>query len=305
MKDKIIQRAKTLHDRKIVEVQKKSNAIRNKLLLIPEVNNAYIAYMKIINESIQNKKDPYRPSMNAYHEYLNVLSKYGYDDSFGYKPICPKCNDEGIVNGKFCDCFYNEYLDALKDVCEIDKKAPFSFEDARFEIIENEQQRENLKKLYDLMKKFVEKYPNTSKFNITLTGGVGTGKTSLSSAIARAAAEKGQTVKIMSAYEFNAYMISCHTSPIENRAYMMSDILTADYLIIDDLGTEPLTKNVTVEYLLLVLNERTISKKATIITTNLTIDGISQKYGERIYSRLSDKANSLTFHLSGKDLRRK
>lgn len=74
-------------------------------------------------------------------------------------------------------------------------------------------------------------------------------------------------------------------------------------LVIDDLGTEPMLKNVTVEYLLLVLEERQTRGRATVITTNLTGENILNRYGERIYSRLSHKQYSMMIEMKGNDLR--
>ena len=73
--------------------------------------------------------------------------------------------------------------------------------------------------------------------------------------------------------------------------------------MIDDLGTEPMLKNVTVEYLLLVIEERQTKGRATLVTTNLDTDGILLRYGERIYSRLSHKQRSKIIEMNGKDLR--
>lgn len=304
MKDKVLTKAKQIHEAKINDLKSRSERIKNALFDIPEVSNAYAAYYKIVSDCMLKHRDPYLPSQDAYTNYLNILEKYGYDDTFGYRHLCSKCNDTGMDGDKTCDCFKSEYIAALKEVCEIDKKAPFSFKDSDPSVAQDEKQKDALIKIYGLMEKYVAKYPDVTKYNIYISGTTGTGKTCLASSIARAAAEKGMTVKFVSAYEFNAAMITAHTSPISQRNYLLSDYLNADFLIIDDLGTEPMTKNVTTEYLLLVINERTISHKATIITSNISSEYISERYGERIYSRLSDKANSLFFSIKGKDLRR-
>ncbi|MCQ2409616.1 MAG: ATP-binding protein [Clostridia bacterium] len=304
MRDKVIAKAKQLHEAKINALKLQAEHVKQALFEIPEVSDAYTAYYKIVSECMRSHKDPYLPSQEAYTNYLNILAKHGYDDSFGYKPLCDKCNDTGMVGNTFCDCFKNEYQTALREICEIDKKAPFSFKDSDPSVAQDENQKEALTKIYSLMEKYASKYPDVTKYNIYISGATGTGKTCLASSIARAAVENGMTVKFVSAYEFNSAMITAHTSPISQRNYLLSDYLDADFLIIDDLGTEPMTRNVTTEYLLLIINERTINHKATIITSNISTDYISERYGERIYSRLSDKANSLVFSIKGKDLRR-
>ena len=153
------------------------------------------------------------------------------------------------------------------------------------------------------MQKYVEKFPNVKSINLLFTGGVGTGKTCLASAIATGVVEKGYCAKIMSAYEFNSLMLTVHTSPIAERNALMDDVLTSDLLVIDDLGTEPMLKRVTIEYLLLVIEERQAKGLATIITTNLDVERLLARYGERIYSRLSHKQHSMIIQFVGKDLR--
>ena len=62
-------------------------------------------------------------------------------------------------------------------------------------------------------------------------------------------------------------------------------------------------KNVTKEYLLILINERLAKNKATIITTNLQPEDIIKIYGQRFASRIFDKHNSAIINFTGKDLR--
>ena len=67
-----------------------------------------------------------------------------------------------------------------------------------------------------------------------------------------------------------------------------------DLLIIDDLGTEPMIHNITIETLLSILCQRQDMNKATVVSTNLDVlsngsmpnDTIWSVYGERFASRL-------------------
>ena len=74
-------------------------------------------------------------------------------------------------------------------------------------------------------------------------------------------------------------------------------------LVIDDLGVEPILNNVTTENLLTILNERKNSGLHTIISTNLDTEGIRLKYGERVWSRLFDRDDTLARAIEGDDLR--
>lgn len=84
---------------------------------------------------------------------------------------------------------------------------------------------------------------------------------------------------------------------------MLRNVLTAEMLVIDDLGTEPRYNNVTCEYLLMVLEERVAKGLVTVVTTNLSSDRIMKQYNERVYSRMFDKRRSLAIEFEGDDLR--
>lgn len=272
-------------------------------LSIDEISRAQSEYARLA----------FAPSDDAEHDkivekarlaYQNALKKYGFDQNdFEYHPICPLCNDTGVVKGKMCKCIKDEYIANLKKECNVDSLAKFSFDDCNLDKVKDEKQKASLATLYAAMKKYVAKFPKSDCSTIVLSGGVGTGKTCLASAISRAVVEKGYAAKIMSAYEFNALMLKIHTSPIAERNALIHDVITADLLLIDDLGTEPMLKNVTVEYLLLVIEERQTKGRATLVTTNLDTDGILLRYGERIYSRLSHKQRSKIIEMNSKDLR--
>ncbi len=62
-------------------------------------------------------------------------------------------------------------------------------------------------------------------------------------------------------------------------------------------------RNITLNYLYLVLNERLISGKAVVINTNLMPDEILERYGERIFSRVMNKQTGLVLCYKGKDRR--
>ena len=87
------------------------------------------------------------------------------------------------------------------------------------------------------------------------------------------------------------------------KSYDFTDCLNADVLLIDDLGTEPVLKNVTKEYLYNLINIRQINNRATLISTNLSLDNIIERYDERIFSRLANKNLSATIQLFSKDKR--
>ena len=116
--------------------------------------------------------------------------------------------------------------------------------------------------------------------------------------------QKGYTTLFISAFDLNNMFLEEHLSTYEQKEHL-KNLMETDCLIIDDLGTEPMRKNVTKEYLLLLLNERLTKNKATIITSNLSPEQILNKYEERIFSRIFNKRSSLILEFNGKNNRLK
>jgi len=304
MKDRVIRRTLSERQQKIENAKRLAALAAQKAFAVPEISEANKAYTTAVFDDMAHGVENSQNTQKARLAYQNALKKYGFDEKdFQYKPLCPICGDTGKADGKICKCAFDDYVKNLKIECDLDKRAPFSFADCNLKSVKDEQEKQNLSKLYSSMQKYVEKFPAVKNVNLLFTGGVGTGKTCLASAIARGIVEKGYSAKIMSAYEFNSLMLTVHTSPIAERNALMDDVLTADLLVIDDLGTEPMLKRVTIEYLLLVIEERQAKGLATIITTNLDVERLLARYGERIYSRLSHKQHSMIIQFVGKDMR--
>ena len=78
---------------------------------------------------------------------------------------------------------------------------------------------------------------------------------------------------------------------------------TAEVLVIDDLGTEPMLENITIEYLFTLLNERRANRLPTLVATNLTPRELQARYTERIFSRLMDRSETQVLLFFGEDVR--
>ena len=302
MKQRALKTAFALKRAEVQASVKRTDDRIARILTVPEIKEARAKYINAMFDSTLGGKNANEAKAKA--DYIAALKKHGYtEDDFKHAPLCPICGDEGYVDGKICSCVWGKYVTALKTVCEIESRAPHTFDDANFDVAKDDAQRDVLKKLYEFGKAWADKLPAVKTKTLTFFGTAGTGKTFLSSAIAREAVERGKSVKYVSAYEFNSAMLAVHTSPLDDREDKLHDYLTCDLLVIDDLGTEPTLKNVSLEYLLLVLEERTNKGLCTLITTNLSPSRLIRRYGERIYSRLASKTASRIFEFGGKDLR--
>jgi len=302
IKQRAMESARARNQRNIRKTQRQVEELKERAFAVPEIKNAYSKYitLRLSPESRATEAE----INDAYKIYIDTLKKFGFDIAeFDEAFLCKKCKDTGSIDGKICSCIRGLYLEELEKECDILKKAPFTFKDCDLSIFKDETQRKLVTEFYKFMKVYAEHIPDSKLKFIVLSGGVGTGKTCIASAVARETVKRGKSCKFVSAYQFNEEMLACHTSPVSERRGMLEDTLTCDLLVIDDLGTEPLLKKVTVEYLLLVLEERLRAGLCTIITTNLSSDRILDKYGDRIMSRLSDKRHSKFILVEGKDLR--
>lgn len=177
-----------------------------------------------------------------------------------------------------------------------------SFNDVNFEVFDKKV-KATVEKLYAVMKQYSEDLNASDKKTITLSGNTGVGKTFLAECIISNVVSKGGLAVYATSGLFISDMLKYHLASLQEKPGIMDKYITSDLLLLDDLGSEPYYNNVSEEYLFFVLNERISKGKNTIITTNLDISQIREVYGERIFSRLVGRDNSLLLKLDGDDLR--
>jgi len=177
-----------------------------------------------------------------------------------------------------------------------------TFKNADLSIFEN---KEFITKVFDTAKQFIEKMNTTKYNNFTIIGSVGAGKTYLMKCMANHALDLGKSVIDLSSFRLNQLFLDYYTSSIRDKNSIIDPVLNCDLLCIDDLGCEQLLNNVTIPTLTMVINERNALNKKTIITTNLSLDEIRERYDYRLCSRLIDKNVSITVNIENKDLRQK
>ncbi len=239
-------------------------------------------------------------------ELYSKLEKAGINIKSLYPQYeCNKCHDTGLTKNGYCDCFKKELSKLLLSESGLSDKNLPDFDNIKTDIITNKQQKSEYTNVSALLKEYINIIPNNTKHVITLIGEVGVGKTYLLKACVNEAIKKELYCYYTTAFALNQDMLKYHLSDLEGKDAVIRKYLDCDLLCIDDLGTENTIKNVTVEYLYFIINERLQSNKNTIITTNLTPQQIMQNYDERIFSRIANKKDCILINMTGDDLRLK
>lgn len=279
----------------------------NEVLKDEDIKVLFVDCKKLIVDIAKlevDKKDSseLRKRYNSNRELIAKLLKEKGFKKEDLKPhySCSICKDTGYVDGKECKCLKLAISQELIKLSGVDIRnfATFNNDFSCFE-----DNADEMKCIYDKMKKFLSEIEKTNIDTILLVGDTGVGKTHLMECMTTYALNNGILTKYTTAFNFNHDMLRYHCSGLEEKEDLMEPYLSSEILFIDDLGSENKIKNVTNEYLYLVLNERMLHHKKTVISTNLNLEQIQDVYGERIFSRLMHKKQSLKIKVSGKDLR--
>lgn len=273
-----------------------------------EIGNVFFNALmkKYSNENIRYE-DVEKTENELKSKRAELMKKIGVcDDDFKPKFDCAVCNDSGRANGKLCDCVKALAMKLIYD--ELNREIPldkctfdtFSLDYYSDNVSQNGvSPRKTMTKIFELCKKYAASFSSSSP-SLIFYGETGLGKTHLSLAIANEAINKGFSVIYAP--------ISRILGQIENEKFSsglvgnetLSNVLSADLLIVDDLGTEFSTSFIT-SAIYDIINSRILSQKPTIINTNLNLEELEKRYTPRIVSRII--GNYTMFNFVGEDIR--
>ena len=278
----------------------------------------------IISDEEKKKKilsDLKKQSNSLIKEKNNILKELSKSTDF-LKPHfeCNVCKDTGFIekNGKseMCNCLKQEIYNIAYNKSNIGnlERENFSTFNIRFFSDKPDKQRfksdisprENMNLLREKANSFIENFDDPNEKNLIFTGGTGLGKTFLSNCIASEILKQGKTVLYQTAPVMLDEILNEKFGKGDSNFDLMENILHANLLIIDDLGTEKISETKITE-LFTIINTRLLNQNhnitKTIISTNLTANELFATYTSRIGSRLAGSYRFLRFF--GDDIRLK
>lgn len=254
---------------------------------------------------------------NLKKEKESILNNLNIGEDF-FKPNfeCNLCEDTGYIkngyNFNLCSCIKQKLFDIEYNKSNITNLKNNIFSNFNIDLYSNKinedlyssniSPRDNIKNIKEIAFNFIDNFENDSEKNLLFLGNTGLGKTFLSNCIANELLKKGKTVLYQTAPVMLDTIIDFRFN--KNNSSIYENILDVDLLIIDDLGTECMN-SMKFSELFNVINTRLLNQNnhvtKTIISTNLNLKELSEKYDERIFSRFVGYYNICRFF--GEDIR--
>ena len=200
---------------------------------------------------------------------------------------CPLCQDTGYVGSpikKKCACRLKLEQQDRVEAGRINERE--TFENFREDIYPDEGSRKEGKTISILCQRYADALPSPKSPQLYLYGPAGRGKSFMGNAIAARAIERGIDTLRLTAYRMTEEVMegfSTNASPLPR-------FTQVPLLVLDDLGTEAMIPNVTKESLFAIADQRNAARLATVYISNLNANELTERYGERIASRITDAA---------------
>ncbi len=241
-------------------------------------------------------------------EMRALLEQHGHHRDW-LKPqySCPVCSDTGIDDDRLCACLQAEMRSIAFERLNAETPLALStFESFSLDHYPDRaadgsmvSPRRGMEITLEKCRRYAADFTLTSP-SLLLQGGVGLGKTHLSLAIAGEVIRKGYGVIYGSVNNLFARIEDEHFGRAPKGDNTRELLCQCDLLILDDLGAEFATQ-FTVSVLYDIVNTRLLRGHPTIISTNLDIDGLEQKYTQRVVSRITGSYQRYRF--AGSDMR--
>ena len=249
-----------------------------------------------------------KKSLKAQALRRETLKNAGYPEDFlEVKYTCPVCRDTGSHDGYYCDCYKKLIKQTAKEelgIAPLLEKSTFEkfnlkyYPDITDGVLEVSQ-KEHMSEVLEFCREYAKDFSRKSE-GLVLLGKTGLGKTHLSLAIANVVIDKGYNVYYNTVQNVMNILEKEHFGKSKTDESIEEDLFESDLLILDDLGSE-FTTQFTISQIYNIFNTRIINSLPTIISTNLTLSDIDEKYSQRTASRIV--GNTTLIQFCGKDIR--
>ena len=221
-----------------------------------------------------------------------ILAQENFEEGFlDDSPICENCGGSGYVGTSMCECLLELCRQEQKKEITILSGGRESFAQFKLDYYSDRidpTYGASPRTIMDRNFQYVRRYALTfspASDNLLFVGGTGLGKTFLAACVARAVADRGYSVVYETASHLFSKLEQAKFSPNEENRREAEKLTACDLLIVDDLGTE-MPGQFTTAALYSLLNDRLLSGKPMLITTNLNKDEMTRRYSPQIASRI-------------------
>ena len=290
-----------------LELRKKALYSKNKRLeeIDSELSSHAISTAKAMLSSGKDTLEDFISKKNALQEErTTILKTLGKNPDFLLPTFeCTLCKDTGyiysLVGDAPCNCLKQELFNLefnKYNMGNLEKENFKNFDCSLYsDVVDSEKYdsdispRENILNIQKIAERFISNFDNPEEKNLLFRGQSGLGKTFLSNCIANELLKEKKTVLYQTAPVLLDEVISCRLNKPDANPNILKNILNADLLIIDDLGTESINSMKFTE-LFNILNTRLLNQNKritkTIISTNFSLQEMYSVYDERIVSRI-------------------
>lgn len=218
------------------------------------------------------------------------------------KSKCSKCggshyilsyDQEGRPIATPCECLGKEIAESKLRFADI----PEMYSDSDFESFKDVyyKDKKEIRFILAVCRNYVDNYGKKRSEGEGLyfySQTKGSGKTMLTTAIAHELQKKDVTVKFSTSPTIIREIKKTWEEKGQGESKLLHDLAAVEVLIIDDFGTEKVADWIN-EKFFQIINERYVTKKPTIISSNYSVDELV--YDERIGNRLKERNIVLHF----------